>query len=64
MENKDFCEQLAELLSGLTDEQKQKAEACETPKEQIALLGELGVEIPDKRCPVCRVNMWKVKKRF
>ena len=32
----------------LTDEQKEKVKACKSPDEIIALLGEMGVELPDK----------------
>ncbi len=38
----------AELLEGLTDEQKEKAKACRDGKELIALLGEMGVALPDE----------------
>ena len=48
MENKDLSEQMAEILSGLTDEQKEKAMACKTAGELAACLGELGVALPDE----------------
>ena len=48
MENKNLSEQMAEVLNGLTDEQKEKAKACKTPEELTSLLGELGVELPDE----------------
>lgn len=48
MENKNLSEQMAEILNSLTDEQKEKAKACKTPEELTGLLGELGVELPDK----------------
>ena len=38
----------AELLKGLTDEQKEKVKACRDGKELIALLGEMGVVLPDE----------------
>lgn len=48
LENKNLSEQMAEILNSLTDEQKEKAKACKTPEELTGLLGELGVELPDK----------------
>ena len=47
-ENGNLNERMAEILNGLTDEQKEKAKACKTPKELIALLGEMGVAQPDE----------------
>lgn len=44
----EFEQQMAEILNSLTDEQKEKAKACKTPEELTGLLGELGVELPDK----------------
>lgn len=41
MENRNLSEQMAEVLNGLTDEQKEKAMACKTA-------GELGVALPDE----------------
>ena len=32
----------------LTDEQKERAKVCKTPEELTALLGELGVELPEE----------------
>ena len=37
-----------ELFDSLTDEQKEKAKACKTPEELTAVLGELGVELPEE----------------
>ena len=48
MENKALHEQMAELLTSLTDEQKEKANACKDMKELTALLGKLGVALPDE----------------
>ena len=48
MENKAFEELLESVIKGLTDEQKKKAEACKDVNELIALLGKLGVDVPDK----------------
>lgn len=39
---------IAGILSDLTDEQREKANACETLKELITLLGEMGVSLPDE----------------
>ena len=40
--------EFAELLNGLTDEQKEKAKACRDGKELIALLDEMGVALPEE----------------
>lgn len=41
-------EAVRELWNSLTDEQKKKAEACETPDELSALAAKEGVELPDE----------------
>ena len=45
-------EKLKEALEGiyenLTHEQKEKAKACKTMEEMIALSGEWGIELPDE----------------
>ena len=38
----------AELLKGLTDEQKEKVKACKDGKELTTLLGEMGFALPDE----------------
>ena len=48
MEDKNLSEQMAEVLNGLTDEQKEKANACKTFEELITLLGEMNVSLPDE----------------
>ena len=48
MENENWSEQMIELLNGLTDEQKEKINACKGQKEILACLGEMGVELPDE----------------
>ena len=48
MENKNLSEQMAKVLSGLTDEQKEKVKACKGLDEIAACLGELGVALPDE----------------
>ena len=48
MVNKNLREQMAELLKGLTEEQKEKAKACKTPEELMAFLGKLGAALPDE----------------
>ena len=48
MENKNLREQMAEILNGLNEEQKEKAKACKTPEELMAFLGDLGVALPDE----------------
>lgn len=41
-------ELLAEVLSGLTDEQKEQCKACADLKELMALAGKLGFALPDE----------------
>lgn len=48
MENKNLSEQIAKVLSGLTDEQKEKVKACKGLDEIAACLGEMGVALPDE----------------
>ena len=48
MENKNLHEQMVEILKGLTEEQRERVNACKTPEELIALLDELDVALPDK----------------
>ena len=36
------------LYENLTDEQKEKAKACKTVDELMALAGEWGIELPDE----------------
>ncbi len=48
MENKTPYEQMAKILTSLTDEQKEQAKACETMDELTACLGKLGVALPDE----------------
>ena len=47
-ENKNLHEQMAELLNGLNDEQKEKAKQCKTVDELMSLLGELDIALPDE----------------
>lgn len=48
MENNKLTEALERVIASLTDEQKEKAKACETLDQLTSLLGELGVELPDE----------------
>lgn len=48
MENKNILEQMEQILSGLTEEQKEKAKACKSGKELLALLSAEGVILPDE----------------
>ena len=48
MENEKLSEQMTKVLNGLTDEQKEKAKACKDMNELTALLGQMGVELPDE----------------
>ena len=41
-------DKLNELLSALTDEQKEKAMACKTAEELLALAAREGIELPEK----------------
>lgn len=50
------------ILAGLTDEQKKKAEAAKTPEELLGLAQEIGFELTDEQldgigsggwCPEC-----------
>ena len=41
-------ELMANLLNSLTDEQKEKAKACKNVGELTALLGEMGIALPDE----------------
>lgn len=36
------------IYENLTDEQKEKAKACKTMDEMMALAGEWGIELPDE----------------
>lgn len=51
-ENKTLDPKLQETLKGiwdsLTDEQREKAKACKTPDELMALAGREGMELPDE----------------
>ena len=48
MENNELGEVLERVVASLTEEQQEKALACETVDQLIALLGDLGVELPDE----------------
>ena len=48
MGNKNLNEQMARILNGLNDEQKEKAMACKTLDELMSLLSELRIAIPDE----------------
>ena len=48
MEEKKMNELLAGVMNGLTAEQKEKAAACKDNQELIALLGDMGVALPDE----------------
>ena len=48
MEEKKLKELLAEVLNGLTDEQKEQLTACTTVQEYLELAGKLGVSLPDE----------------
>ena len=46
-ENRNFHEQLAELMNGLTDEQKEKVKDCKDAGELVDALGKMGISLPD-----------------
>ncbi len=48
MENKNLREKMPEILSALTDEQKEKAKSCKTVEELLAMLNEAGVPLQDE----------------
>ena len=48
MENKDFSEQMIEILNGLTDEQREKVKACKDMNELSVCLSEMGAELPNE----------------
>lgn len=48
MDNNELNEVLERVVASLTEEQKEKAKACETVDQLTALLGDLGVELPDE----------------
>ena len=48
MENNKRNESLERVIASLTEEQKEKVAACKDMNELTALLGELGVELPDE----------------
>ena len=48
MENRKLNEALKGLAASLTEEQREKVKACKTPDELTALLGKLGVALPDE----------------
>ena len=45
--DENMKEALKGIYENLTDEQKEKAKACKSADELMALLGEWGVELPD-----------------
>lgn len=48
MEDNKLNEILEGVIASLTEEQKEQAKACKDVDELIALLGKLGVELPDE----------------
>lgn len=48
MENKNLHKQMAELMNGLTGEQKEKAKNCKSVDELASLMSEFGVALPDE----------------
>ena len=46
--DENMKEALKGIYENLTDEQKEKAKACKSADELMALLGEWGVELPDE----------------
>ena len=48
MENENLREQMAEILNGLTEEQKERAKACKTMEELMTFLSKLGAALPDE----------------
>ena len=53
------------ILSKLTDEQKKKIEAAQSPEELLAIAKETGYELtPDEQEAVSGGYSWKVCKRY
>ena len=48
MENEKLAEVLAGLSDSMTEEQKEKAAACKTVEEMMALAAREGIELPDE----------------
>ena len=48
MEKEKLDELQGGIYESLTEEQKEKVKACQTPEELIALAGEEGIELPDE----------------
>ena len=48
MKDKEMNKLLRGVFDSLTDGQKEKAQACKTPEELMALMGETGAELPDE----------------
>lgn len=48
MKKQKLNEMLKGIYDALTDEQKEKAKACKTIDELTALLGEMGIALPDE----------------
>lgn len=48
MDQQKMKERMTNLLNSLTDEQKEKVKACKDMNELTALLGQMGVELPDE----------------
>ena len=48
MEDNKLNKSLERVIASLTEEQKEKVKACKDMNELVALLGELGVELPDE----------------
>lgn len=48
MDQQKMKERMTNRLNSLTDEQKEKVKACKDMNELTALLGQMGVELPDE----------------
>ena len=48
MDENRMKEVIKSIYDGLTDEQKEKAKACENPDDLMKLLDEWGMELPDE----------------
>ena len=48
MEEKELDKLLQGIYDSLTDEQKEKAKACGTDEELLALAAQEGIELPDE----------------
>ena len=57
-------EQFQEIIDSMTEEQKAKAAACETPEELAALVAKEGIELSDEMLDAVAGGKFPWKKIF